>query len=527
MQRVPASGLIAVAFAAGTCTMTVELAAVRLLAPWFGTSSVVWTNVIGVVLVALSVGYLAGARLSGVADPRRALGIVLVLAGAASAWLPALARPVARAFLPEGLTLEEAGESLRWGSLASALCLFAPAAAALGTVAPLVTEALQRARGIPAGRAGGIVLAAGTLGSLVGTFATTYTLVPRLGLQATFLGAGVLLALCGLPFVLRRGPRAAGLVLLGAVGAALPGSRVTPPALLPGERLLGARETTYQSARVVEVAEGEARLRFLQVNESFGSFQSVWQVRPGFLPDGHYYNLFALPPLFAAAPGDWSLAVLGLGAGTTWRVLAGELPAQTRLVSVGVEIDPGVVELGQRWMDLPPAGDPLLRVVAGVDARAALRALPRDLDQIVLDAYQNQMEIPPQLASAEFFAECRQHLAPSGWMCVNVGAFGLRDPVLVTIASTLAHAFAGRVLALRVPFARNVVLFARRGDEAPEPGGPGWSAAGGARLLEALALPGMSAWFEAPLTPPLTDDLNPIEHLQQRSVLDAGHAEGA
>ncbi len=514
-----AAPLVLVAFVAGAATMSVELAAVRVLAPWYGTSSAVWTNVIGVVLVSLALGYLLGARLSARADPRRALGLALVLAGVATAWLPALARPAARAFLPEGLTLEEAGASLLWGSLASALCLFSPSALALGAVAPLATECLQRVRGGSAGAAGGRVLCASTLGSLAGTFATTYVLVPRAGLSATFLGAGAALVACGLPFLLaaraRAGAVASALALAGALGLA----RVGPPPLAADMRLLEARETRYQSARVVETGVGDERLRFLQVNEGFGSFQSVWQVRTGLLPEGHYYNTFALPPWWQARPGAWRLLVLGLGAGTAWRVLEGALPPEVALETVGVEIDPGVVELGRRWMELPD-GDASRVVVADVDARAALRLLPRRFDQIVLDAYQNQMEIPPQLASVEFFADCAQLLARDGWMTVNVGAFGFDDPVLVAVAGTMAAGFDRRVLALRVPFARNIVLVARVDAEPLEPGADGWVPAGApvSRHAGALALPGMWRWFERPAAPALTDDKNPIEALQRRSI---------
>jgi len=515
-----AAPLVLVAFVAGAATMSVELAAVRVLAPWYGTSSAVWTNVIGVVLVSLALGYLLGARLSAGAHPRRALGFALVLAGVATAWLPALARPAARAFLPEGLTLEEAGASLLWGSLASALCLFSPSALALGAVAPLVTECLQRVRGGSAGAAGGRVLSASTLGSLAGTFATTYVLVPHAGLSATFLGAGAALVLCGLPFLFASRTRAVAVVGAVATVGALSVARVGPPPLSDDVRLLEARETKYQSARVVESGEADQALRFLQVNEGFGSFQSVWQPRSGLLPEGHYYNAFALPPWWQSRPAAWRLLVLGLGAGTTWRVLEGALPPEVALETVGIEIDPGVVELGRRWLDLSGAGDPARVVVADVDARAALRLLPSRFDQIVLDAYQNQMEIPPQLASVEFFAESAQLLARDGWMTVNVGAFGFDDPVLVAVAGTMAAGFERRVLAARVPFSRNIVLVARVDADPIEPGADGWIPAGSpvARLAGAMALPGMWRWFEPAAAPALTDDKNPIESLQRRSI---------
>jgi len=520
--------LVLVAFAAGAATMTVELAAVRLLAPWYGTSSAVWTNVIGVVLGALSLGYLVGARASTRRDPRRWLGFALVAAGATCAWLPALARPCARLFLPDGLTLEEAGPALALGSFASALLLFAPSAFLLGTIAPLVAECVQRGGDASAGAATGRVLAASTVGSLAGTFGTTYVFVPLAGLSATYLGAGALLVLLGLAFLLRSAARvpagvpagvAAGVACAIVVGA-VAFARLEPPTIQAGETLLERRETRYQSARVVESGVGDSRFRRLEVNESLGSFQSVWQPATGLLPEGQYYNAFALPAWWQPRAGPWRVLVLGLGAGTVWRVIEGALPSDMELETTGVEIDPDVVELGRRWLDLPGPGRADRVVVAGVDGRAALHHVSRRFDLVVLDAYQNQMEIPPQLASVEFFEQAAQSLATDGTMAVNVGAFGLEDPVLEALASTMARGFRQRVLAVRVPFSRNVALFARLDSEPPDPRGSDFVPSSGplVRLASAMAIDGSSRWFDVPDRAPLTDDRNPIESLQRASV---------
>jgi predicted membrane-bound spermidine synthase len=523
LKRGASSLVLFVAALAGACTMAVELAAVRLLAPWFGTSSAVWTNVIGVILLGLSVGYMLGARLSASADPARKLAFTLCFAAALAAWLPGLSAPAARAFLPEGLTLDEAGELLSWGSLATALVLFLPSTLLLGCVAPLCTEVLQRIEHGSAGHAGGRVLCASTLGSLAGTFATTYVLVPRAGLTLTFLSAGAALFACALIafFVLHKSttPRATALAAVVPFLAALPLSRAPAPQVRDEMKLLDARESTYQSLRVVQSGD----LRFLQVNESFDSFQSVWQQQPGLLPPPFYYNAFVLPLWWAQASGRWRVAVLGLGAGTTWRVMEGAKPDGVTIAGAGVEIDPVAVELAHEWLDLAPDRADR-RVLAGWDARVALRALEPGLDQIVLDAYANQMEIPPHLSSREFFAEARAKLVDGGYMCVNVGGFGFDDPVVVAIARTLASAFEARVLVLRIPFSRNFAVFARRGAEPPEPGGVGWRTRSdeiNARL-EPLSLEGAWRWFERGDARVGTDDRNDIEALQRRSVLDAG-----
>lgn len=498
--------------------MVVELAAVRLLAPWFGTSLVVWTNVIAVILLALALGYLLGARLASGARPLRTLALLMASAAMLVAWLPACTSLLARVLVPEEVALHEAAGLVSWGSLALSLGVFLPPAVLLGTVSPLVVEALSRARGLSAGRAGGSVLAVSTLGSLAGVFATSHALLPGLGLRGTFwLAAGALFVAAGLAGLAGRSlaQRAfVGLLLLAAASAAVETTR----AERPGERMLARRESSYQSLRVVEREQDGESLRFLQVNEGFDSFQSVWQAERGPLPVGFYYNDFLLPLAFTEEQGSWRLAVLGLGAGTALRVFAGE--PDLALSFVGVELDPVVVELGRQYFAL---GEEESRgeVWSGLDARLALRAVREPFDQIVLDCYSNQVEIPSHLCTREFFVEARARLVEGGWLSANVGGFDFDDPVVQSVARTCASAFESAVLLVRVPSSRNFLLLARRGAPLPAVDGAleherrATRLALGPRLLPSFTRSVAADASEGVL---LTDDHCPIEVLQQRSI---------
>lgn len=520
----PAHGgrlVLLVAALSGAAVMVVELAAVRLLAPWFGTSLVVWTNVIAVILLALALGYLLGAKLAARAEPQRVLAGLLALAALLVAWLPALAAWLARRLVPDAVALHEAAGLVSWGSLALSLGVFLPAATLLGTVSPLVVEVLSRARGYSAGRAGGRVLAVSTLGSLGGVFATSHLLLPALGLRGTFgLAAGALFVaalMAGWSERARSGARFLGLVLLAGVSRT---AAVERPERA-GERVLMRRESPYQSLRVVERVQDGQTLRFLQVNEGFDSFQSVWQAQPGPLPDGFYYNDFLLPLAWSESRGPWRLAVLGLGAGTTLRVFAGE--ADLDLSFVGVELDPVVVELARTHFELG-AEETRGQVWSGLDARLALRGVRDAFDQIVLDCYSNQVEIPPHLCTREFFGEVRARLSAGGWLSANVGGFDFDDPVVQAVARTCASAFETPVLLVRVPSSRNFLLLARNGASLPLEGGELRPASRSTRLaLGARLLPGFTRVVapEPEEASILTDDHCPIELLQQRSIREA------
>jgi spermidine synthase len=506
--------------------MIVELAAVRLLSPWFGASLVVWTNVIAVILLALSLGYLLGARLSDGGSPLRRLGWMLCSAALCAAWLPVLSGLLAPAFVPARLALHDAADVVLWGSLATSLVLFLPPALLLGAVTPLAAQAIQEQRGAGAGRSGGAVLWASTLGSLVGVFGTSHLLLPGLGLQGTFLLAALVLFAAGATAVRLGRGGLTGLLLFALAGAC---SCFVPSAPVPapdGRTVLAERESPYQLVRVVEEQGAAGPVRLLQVNEGFDSFQSVWQPQVGALPEGYYYNAFALPAWWAEASGPWRVLVLGHGAGSATRVLDGASPPGLEPAVVGVELDPVVVELAREHMQLDArdwrAGDHG-GVVGDLDARLSLRLFESDFDLVVLDCYANQVEIPAHLCTLEFFRELRGVLASGGWLAVNLGGFGFDDPLVEAVARTCALAWEARVCLLRIPKSRNFCLLARL--DAPLPVREEGGVEGVPEVLRpalgALELPEMTRWIEPSSgDAPLTDAHCPVEKLQLRSIAE-------
>ncbi len=469
------------AFLAGFAVLVLEILGVHLASAWFGASSVIWTHQIGVVLLALALGGWLGGRAAGRTERPAALAGWLLLGGGGLLGLAVALLPLyAEWVLPEELELEQAAGLFLGGSLGGALLFYAPPVLLLAMVSPLLVQERSRTHG--AGAAAGQLYAAGTLGSLLGTFGSTWLFLPAWGVRATLAGTALALALAGLLLARPRRRGAALLFFLPGLGALLLPDRAAAANLPAAEglevRVLpgSVRETPYGRLRILEFRRGEEIVeRRLQMNEGLDSFQSLWPAGFGEEPrwTGAYYDLFALALFYAgeAGPGRAPEAgaatevwCLGFGAGSLLGPLAralGERPWR----ATGVELDPAVVELGERFLPLPPGLRERTRILAGLDARTALRGAPRDLDLLFLDAYARQFEIPLHLATVEFFEECRERLRPGGVLALNLGSAGgltSGDPVLRKLRASLGRAFGGRVRAQQVPGSRNLLLFARK-----------------------------------------------------------------
>jgi spermidine synthase len=476
--------------AAGAGSTATEIGASRLLAPYFGSSTVVWANVIGLVLAALSLGYWLGGRLADRRPQARVLGAIVVAAGALIALVPFAAEPLLDQTV-RGLDRISTGAVV--GSFLSSLLLFAPPVVLLGMAAPFAVR-LSVGEVAVAGAVAGRLYALSTLGSIAGVFVPALVAIPIFGTQRTLVATGAVVALGG-SLVLRSrwllAPAALAAVLAAPTGVV----KATPG-------LLYETESPYQYVQVVR----NGAERDLYLNEGIVK-HSVW--RPHTVLTGDEWDMFlAVPPLLGRPLRR--AAILGNAGGTTARALAHFYPG-TALD--GVEIDPAVTEAARRFMGLDSI--PGLRVVTA-DARPFLRRTTERYDLIVVDAYR-QPYVPFYLATQEFFRLARSRLRPGGILALNVATVPGDHRLAANVAGTMRTVFP-QVLAWQALQLNQLVLgldrpLSRAALEAAVPRTP-------VRIRSLTRLLAANARPVGASSDPWTDDRAPVEWVTDRMILD-------
>jgi spermidine synthase len=403
-------------FVVGAASLGAEIAAARLIAPYFGASTIIWANTIATVLLALSVGYALGGRLADRRADLKGLCAVVLIAAALLALVPFVANPFLEVSV-KALGALSVGGFL--GSLAAVLVLVAIPVLLLGMVAPYANR-LALGQVSESGTVTGGLYAISTAGSLLGTFASALLLIPLVGTHRTFIAFALLLAVVAAVSAADRRwlpvPVVIGAVLAippAAVGAGVSGARV-----------VYETETPYQYARVLQFADGT---RWLELNEGVAVHSTY---RPGTYLTGGYWDDFLVLPQGSAAGTPRRIAILGDAAGTVARAYGHYFP-RTRVDAV--EIDPELTAIGRRWFDL---GGPNLHLYTA-DARPWLAGSTARYDAIFLDAYR-QPYIPFYLLTREFFAIVRSHLNPGGVLIVNVGHIPGSDSLEKVVTATVS-----------------------------------------------------------------------------------------
>jgi spermidine synthase len=413
-------------FAAGLTTLGVELAAARLLDPFFGNSIVIWANLIGLVLIYLSAGYWLGGRWAD-QDPRpTTLYQITAWAGFGIGVVPFVAAPILR-WSAQGLAGLDAGVLV--GSFLSVLILFSAPITLLGCVSPfairLAMREVQRS-----GNVAGNVYALSTLGSILGTFLSVLVLIPTIGTRLTFLSlAGLLLAvsLVGLARFARR--RALAYLWMPAVIGLLAAFWGAGPIRAEAGSVYET-ESMYNYIRVSE----QDGTRWLHLNDGIG-VHSVYN--PDEILTYGIWDYFLIAPYFNPSPYPadrvGSLLLIGLAAGTVssqYTAVYGDIPIE------GVEIDPKVIAVGRQWFGMTQTN---LKAVAA-DGRYYLATSDRRFDVIAVDAYRPPY-IPFHLTTLEFFQEVRDHLTPTGVVAVNAARTETDYALVNALAGTMKAVF--------------------------------------------------------------------------------------
>lgn len=479
-------------FVCGALVMIFEIVGSRILAPFIGTSTYVWTSLIGVILAALSLGYWLGGKMADRKPDVKVLAAAIFAAGGLVSLTITLKEIVLTAISASGVMLE-------FQSVVAAIFLFAPASVALGFVTPYAVKLRMESLG-DAGKTVGRLYALSTVGSIVGTFAAGFFLIPFVGsVRTLYLIAGALFAvsLMLVPFTLKRW--SVGMLLLFALG-------VTTSEL--------ARFATLRSYDHHDIDTEYSRIQVFKTDHppSGRRIQAI-STDPFYLQSAMYLDgeelVFEYTRFYHLLPHlkpDFQNTLMIGGAGYSFP--KSYLATYPHAKMDVVEIDPQMTEIARRFFRLQD--DPRLNIIHR-DGRIFLnQAQPEIYDAVFMDAFGSLFSVPYQLTTVEAVREIHRVLKPDGVVIFNVGS-AIRGPAskflqaeFRTYQEVFPHVYLFKVNADRSDDdLQNLIVVACRSNCLVNPAAE-----------DALTASLLNRRYEAQISlglPTLTDDLAPVE----------------
>lgn len=493
--------LLLIVFLGGFATMGVEMAAARLLRPFFGDSILIWANIIGLILIYLTLGYYLGGKWAD-RDPRAAtLYRIVAWAGFATGILPYIARPFLQMAIP---ALQKFDAGLGITSFFGTLVLFIVPITLLGCVSPFAIR-LSTREVSSSGSTAGKIYALSTFGSILGVFGSVFVLFQTLGTRGTFIAFSIVLLIGAVAGIAKEW----GIVRAWKYAAMLAGI-VTLAALDSGgivkaqTGLVHETESPYNFIQVIDDPNG---WRLLTVNEG-EAYQSAYRIDR--VLTGGIWDLFLIAPHFASADAPQSVLMIGLAAGTTARELTlvyGPIPID------GVELDPAIIAVGQKYFAMNQSN---LRAIAD-DGRNFLQTRAGQYDLIAVDAYR-QPYIPFHLTTVEFFREVKTHLNSRGVVALNAARTQSDYRLVDALSATMRQVFPS-VYLIDHPNNANTLIVATNQPTRIEDFRARVAQLTDAnlRIVAAQALPSVRAATQD--TPVFTDNHAPVENLINDIIL--------
>ena len=423
MQKSRHHFLLLITFVSGFSIMAMEISASRLLAPYFGTSLFVWTNIIGIVLIALSIGYYVGGKL---ADKKPKLDILLKLifsAGILFLIIPYIIKPLVSFADLNLIDAQPATFVIFISSLLIITILFAIPLFLLGIVSPFIIKLYSISQHEKIGELSGKIFAISTVGSILGTFLPTLFFIPVIGTKATINIFAILL------------------ILLGSFGFSKNKFNLAVLAFLPftlfysnqtinnNLNIILEDESAYQYIRV---AQNNEDTKFLIFNEGTG-VQSIYN-KDKVLYD-MYYDYFNVLPYLINKDEPKQTLIIGLAGGTAANQLKYFFGNDIQIE--GVEIDQKVIDISKEYFGLT---DDVVKI-HNQDGRMFLRNNNQQYDFIIVDAYSQQMYIPWTLTTVEFWQLVKSRLLENGIMAININSNSSDSDLLKSITNTIASVF--------------------------------------------------------------------------------------
>jgi spermidine synthase len=436
----------------GFLALVYEVAWTRLLALVLGPTTYAFAIMAASFITGIAIGSFIGTRLARrSSDPAVWLGgtlIFTVISAPAAAWFASSRLPM---FVAARVNAGAAFESIMLQQVLGVAGVLLPTSIALGASFVLaVAAATDAATNIS--KSAAHVYVANTIGAVTGALSAGFLLIPRLGLQPTFVAISVLGAMGGILVVtvaILPQSRRRALLGTGALVAVLAAAFAVLP---PWDRQLLA-SGAYKYSRDVDMEVLDATLRagtLEYYKEGAAGTVSVRRVAgsralaiDGKVDASNAGDMLTqrllglLPVLLHPQPRD--ALVIGLGSGVTADAVLASGEIQHLDI---VEISPEVVEASAYFEreNRRVLENPAVRLLVA-DGRSHLRLSARQYDVIVSEPSNPWMAGVAALFTREFFEAARARLRPGGVFCQWAHTYEIAEEDLRSIVHTFASVF--------------------------------------------------------------------------------------
>jgi spermidine synthase len=422
--------LMASSFLCGACVMVLEMAGSRIVAPYMGTSLVVWTSLIGVIMLSLTLGYWLGGVVSDRRPSRLLLANIIAVAAVATIIVGFAANPLLAA-------LSSGVKNVYAASVIASALLFSVPSALLGMVSPFIVRLAMQSV-VSSGGTVGKFSAMSSAGSILGTFLGGFVLISFFSSQtimfivAFVLGAVSFLLRKGAPRIAALSVAALALALSGLCEGAGASSEVRALFMKPEGITI---DTHYNTIKIMErTAFGtNVAIRILQT-DPMGAQSLMFVDRPNELYSDYtkFYDL-----AFHYKPDVKSVLMLGGGGYCVPKHISATRPD----VAVDVvELDPGITETARNYFFLE---DRPAQRIFHEDARMFINresAAGVKYDAVFEDVFGSSYNIPFHMTTVECMRKIRAMLADDGVFIVNIIS-SIDGELFSGIYSSIAAAF--------------------------------------------------------------------------------------
>ena len=390
-----------IVFLAGAIGMGLELIAARILSPYVGSSNVVWTSIIGIILASMSLGYWLGGKKADKEANIDQLSNILLFAALATSTIPILETLIVKQFA-------EIIENLIIAAILCAIIVFSIPSFILAMISPFAVKIKSKQDDSEIGSLSGRISSLSTIGSIVGTFLMGFVLIPNIGVTNINIGITLLLLVMS---VLTRGKRDKKYICLTILMVCIMLALIFVGKWifkLSNPDILLDTDSQYSRIWVKQIETETATYKTLQVDTGLESYINSETGEMG----AKYLRFY---DLFEYFNKDAQNTLLIGGAAYTYPIHYLD-KYETKIIDV-VEIDNKMTQIAidQFGLDI---NEPRLRVY-NQDGRSYLNYSENKYDTILIDAFKG-LNAPFELTTYEALVNARNMLNENGIVLTNI-----------------------------------------------------------------------------------------------------------